>query len=88
MGGGGGGGGGELWKIRCQRVLEHVMQLDLAQIYFNDPVDVEALGIPEYNEIIEKPMDLGTTKAKLLRDDYKVAEDLLKDITLVWSNCR
>ena len=56
------------------------MSNDLAQAYFNDPVDPEALGIPDYFEVIKKPMDLGTCMAKLRRGEYAKASELLKDV--------
>jgi len=76
------------WKSRATSALELGMASDLAQAYFNDPVDPEALGIPEYYEVIKTPMDLGTCKAKLMRGDYVKAQELLRDVQLVWSNCR
>ena len=76
------------WRSRAKQVLEEVMASDLSQIYFNDPVDAEALDIPEYYTVIKKPMDLGTCKAKLMRGDYENASQLFADVQLVWSNCR
>ena len=29
------------------------MKMDYAQMYFNEPVDAEALGIPQYYEVIK-----------------------------------
>ena len=78
----------EDWKSRATSALELAMASDLAQAYFNDPVDPEALGIPEYYEVIKTPMDLGTCKAKLMRGDYVKSQELLRDVQLVWSNCR
>ena len=34
------------------QVLQKSMQHDIAQAYFNEPVDAEGLGIPEYLRII------------------------------------
>jgi hypothetical protein len=34
------------------QVLKRVMQHEIAESFFNEPVDAEALGIPEYREII------------------------------------
>ena len=76
------------WKSRALEALKIGMATDLAQVFFNDPVDAVALGIPEYYEVIKKPMDLGTCKAKLMRGEYKSAAELLKDVQLIWSNCR
>lgn len=53
---------------------------------FLEPVDWEALGLPEYPEIIKKPMDLGTIKSKLSSGKYKEPIDFAKDMRLVWEN--
>ena len=43
---------GRLWHPRLPQVLQKSMQHDIAQAYFNEPVDAEVLGIPEYRGII------------------------------------
>mmetsp|Transcript_36815 Transcript_36815/g.41975 ORF Transcript_36815/g.41975 Transcript_36815/m.41975 type:complete len:242 (-) Transcript_36815:331-1056(-) len=55
---------------------------------FRVAVDYKGLGLFDYPEIVNKPMDLGTIKKKLssksqYRDVFKVAED----VRLVWTNC-
>lgn len=55
---------------------------------FLAPVDYVALNLPDYPTIIKNPMDLGTAKNKLLKGEYDTFEDLLKDIDLIWTNCR
>jgi hypothetical protein len=35
------------------QVLRAVMKNDFATLYFNDPVDPDALGIPQYREVIK-----------------------------------
>jgi len=62
---------------------------------FSEPVDAEALGIPEYLEVIKEPMDLGTILGRLEVGEsqgwencvYRGVEDVKRDIELVWSNC-
>lgn len=41
---------------------------------FLAPVDVVGLGIPDYLEVIKKPMDLGTIQKKLSDQEYKRIE--------------
>lgn len=53
---------------------------------FNSPVDVVALGIPEYSTKIKKPMDLGTVRSKLQRGFYQNISDCFSDISLVFKN--
>ncbi len=41
---------------------------------FLEPVDAEALGIPEYYQIISEPMDLSTAEQKLKSGQYKTPQ--------------
>ncbi|KAI2801765.1 hypothetical protein BLOT_009582 [Blomia tropicalis] len=54
---------------------------------FYKPVNAEALGLSDYYEVIKKPMDLGTAKAKMDRQEYKKPEQFASDIRLIFSNC-
>eukprot|EP00904_Undaria_pinnatifida_P012343 jgi/Undpi1/8239/HiC_scaffold_25.g10709.m1 len=54
---------------------------------FRTPVDPKAMNIPDYFQIVKNPMDLGTVKAKLEGGRYERAEDVARDIRLIWSNC-
>ncbi|KAH7301549.1 hypothetical protein KP509_23G031600 [Ceratopteris richardii] len=56
---------------------------------FNVPVDPVALGIPDYFDIVKKPMDLGTICKNLERGGkYRSSRDVYEDVQLVWTNCR
>ena len=80
---------------RCLEVIREAMELPSAWP-FNEPVDVEALGIPEYLDIIETPMDLGTIARRLEVGpaegweavEYAGPEAVLWDVELVWANCK
>lgn len=37
---------------------------------FHNPVDPEALGLPDYFNVVKKPMDLGTIKKKVDLQGY------------------
>ncbi|KAK4254446.1 hypothetical protein QN277_009830 [Acacia crassicarpa] len=68
-------------------VIRKVMRMDAAEP-FNVPVNPEALGIPDYFDIIETPMDLGTICSNLESNDkYMNSEDVFKDVQYIWSNC-
>lgn len=54
---------------------------------FNEPVDAEKLDIPDYPVFIKEPMDLGTVKAKLHRQEYKTLPlDFASDVRLTFKN--
>ena len=55
---------------------------------FKEPVDYEALGLLDYPTIIKHPMDLGTCKNKLLNGEYKIFQEFIDDVNLIWENCR
>ncbi|OMO68917.1 hypothetical protein CCACVL1_19766 [Corchorus capsularis] len=56
---------------------------------FMHPVDVEGLGLHDYYEIIQKPMDFGTIKSKMEAKDgtgYKNVREIYADVRLVFKN--
>ncbi|GAV80099.1 Bromodomain domain-containing protein [Cephalotus follicularis] len=56
---------------------------------FMQPVDVEGLGLHDYFEIIEKPMDFSTIKKKMEAKDgtgYKNVREIYADVRLVFKN--
>ncbi|PHJ24652.1 bromodomain-containing protein [Cystoisospora suis] len=55
---------------------------------FLEPVDVVAMECPTYYDLIQHPMDLATMEEKLHTNQYAVEDDFLKDMMLIFSNCR
>ncbi|XP_071689572.1 transcription factor GTE6-like [Rutidosis leptorrhynchoides] len=56
---------------------------------FMQPVDVVGLGLHDYYEIIEKPMDFSTIKAKMEAKDgtgYKNVREICADVRLIFKN--
>ena len=64
------------------------MEKDNQSYEFLQPVDYVALKLLDYPTIITHPMDLGTVKQNLLNGDYKIFQDFMSDINLIWKNCR
>ncbi|XP_012726449.2 bromodomain-containing protein 4 isoform X2 [Fundulus heteroclitus] len=54
---------------------------------FYKPVDVDALGLHDYHDIIKHPMDLSTIKAKLETKQYREPQEFAADVRLMFSNC-
>ncbi|XP_011476373.1 bromodomain-containing protein 4 isoform X2 [Oryzias latipes] len=54
---------------------------------FYKPVDVDALGLHDYHDIIKHPMDLSTIKAKLENRQYRDPQEFAADVRLMFSNC-
>jgi hypothetical protein len=55
---------------------------------FREPVDWKNLDLYDYPKIVKRPMDLGTVKRKLERDQYTSASECAADIRLIWTNCK
>ncbi|XP_004841337.1 bromodomain testis-specific protein isoform X2 [Heterocephalus glaber] len=54
---------------------------------FHSPVDVNALGLHNYYDIVKNPMDLGTIKKKMDNQEYKDAYEFAADVRLMFMNC-
>ena len=54
---------------------------------FQKQVDVVALNLHDYFDIIEHPMDMGTIKKMLATDYYHSSDDCISDFCLMFSNC-
>lgn len=48
---------------------------------------VSATEVPDYFDVIKKPMDFGKIKSKLNLGDYRSNEQAMKDVELVFYNC-
>ncbi|XP_028079211.1 bromodomain-containing factor 1-like [Camellia sinensis] len=68
-------------------VIRKVMKMDSARP-FNLPVDPIALGIHDYFDVIDTPMDFGTICKNLENGvRYKNSKDVFGDVQYVWENC-
>ena len=54
---------------------------------FYKPVDVKALGLHDYFDVIKRPMDLGTIKNKLEGGKYSASAEFADDMRLMFQNC-
>ncbi|KAJ8440836.1 hypothetical protein Cgig2_000724 [Carnegiea gigantea] len=56
---------------------------------FMEPVDVEGLGLDDYYEVIDKPMDFSTVKKQMEAKDgtgYKHVREICADVRLIFKN--
>ena len=80
---------------KARKVVAATMKLKMARLLFNQPVDPEALGLPNYYDVVKQPMDLGTILSRLTvgeqqdweKCEYQRAEQVYRDVSLVWHNC-
>ena len=78
---------GEEEKKKLDKIFQ-TMENDPQAIDFLVPVDYVALNILDYPTIITHPMDLGTVKKNLENGEYKIFQDFMSDINLIWKNCK
>ena len=57
-----------------------------ARNYFGEPVDAVAFHLPDYHDVIKRPMDLGTVSKKLKGGAYGSGDDFAADVRLVFQN--
>ena len=66
--------------------LEKLYRQDPESIPFRQPVDPQALGIPDYFDIVKKPMDLSTIKRKLDTGQYSDPWEYVDDVWMMFDN--
>jgi len=73
------------WKGECETMLGRLMR-NANAIPFLEPVDHVAMQLPDYLDIIQKPMDLGTVKSNLRKNFYSQPSALLTDVLRTFHN--
>jgi hypothetical protein len=72
-------------KQKCLEVLKSLEAHQHGWV-FNCPVDPIELGLPDYFEVIKKPMDLGTVHKKLDNGAYHAIDDFHNEVNLTFDN--
>lgn len=75
----------DAWKDHCKRLLDYMFECEDSEP-FRDPVDQS--DYPDYTNIIDTPMDLGTVRQTLEEDRYENPIDVCKDIRLIFANAK
>nr|CDS32831.2 hypothetical protein HmN_000466500 [Hymenolepis microstoma] len=68
-------------------LLEYLFKDEHAS-WFRFPVDIVALNIPDYREIVKFPMDLSTIRHKLECKEYEDPWDVVEDFNLIFHNAK
>lgn len=66
--------------------LDKLYRQDPESLPFRQPVDPQALGIPDYFDIVKKPMDLSTIKRKLDTGQYSDPWEYVDDVWMMFDN--
>ena len=72
-------------KAKCLEILRILQQHQHGWV-FNSPVDPVELGLPDYFQVIKRPMDLGTIKKRLENGCYRSLEEFETDVILTFDN--
>lgn len=73
-------------KAALEPLLMKMYNHDPEAMPFRTPVDPNALGIPDYFEIIKKPMDMSSIKRNLDNGTYKNPWEFVDDVWLMFDN--
>uniref|UniRef100_A0A673KRE5 Bromo domain-containing protein n=1 Tax=Sinocyclocheilus rhinocerous TaxID=307959 RepID=A0A673KRE5_9TELE len=73
------------WHGQCKELLRRMMASSDSEP-FRQPVDLFAY--PDYRDIIDTPMDLGTVSETLMGENYENPMEFAKDVRLIFSNSK
>ena len=74
------------WEKIAKQLMNALWKVRDAEL-FHKPVDPVELNIPNYYEIIKKPMDFSTVKKKLNNSTYTNLKEYCEDMDLIFNNC-
>ena len=66
--------------------MEKIYAIEPEASPFRTPVDPNALGIPDYFDIIKTPMDMTTIRKKLDDGEYKEPWQFIDDVWQIFEN--
>ncbi|KAM4663406.1 bromodomain and WD repeat-containing protein 3 [Discoglossus pictus] len=75
----------DLWKEKCKELLDLIYEREDSEP-FRQPVN--SLNYPDYQDIIETPMDFSTVKATLEAGNYNDPLEFGRDVRLIFSNSK
>ncbi|MCJ1274788.1 hypothetical protein MMC21_002586 [Puttea exsequens] len=70
-----------------QRVMANIKRIQ-SSAAFRLPVDIVALNIPNYPNVVSKPMDLKTLEENLRAGKYSSVDSFATDFNLIVDNCK
>lgn len=73
------------WRIECKELLDLLYNCGDSSP-FREPVDL--IDNPDYNTIIDTPMDLTTIKEDLFGGNYDSPLDFAKDVRIIFQNSK
>ena len=74
------------WDKAASKIIGHLWKQQGAW-HFHQAVDPITFHIPDYLQIIKKPMDFGLIKQKLASGAYSKCQEFVADVEQVFTNC-
>ena len=74
------------WEKIARQLMNVLWKVKDAEL-FHKPVDPIELNVPNYYDIIKKPMDFSTVKRKLNNYTYTNLKEYCEDMDLIFNNC-
>uniref|UniRef100_A0A672ND22 Bromodomain and WD repeat domain containing 1 n=1 Tax=Sinocyclocheilus grahami TaxID=75366 RepID=A0A672ND22_SINGR len=75
----------DTWKDHCKRLLDYMFECEDSEPFRES---VNQREYPDYCNIINTPMDLGTVRQTLEEDHYENPIDFCKDTRLIFANAK
>ncbi|CAD6587263.1 MAG: hypothetical protein ASARMPRED_003046 [Alectoria sarmentosa] len=76
----------QLQHKHCMRTIQNVKRIQ-SSTAFRQPVDYVAMNIPNYPNVIAKPMDLRTLEENLKENKYPTVDAFTADFNQIVQNC-
>lgn len=70
------------------RAVEHCRQVPQIGAVFDKPVDYARIPLPDYLQVVQRPMDLQTVERQLRLRQYEYLYEFLFDASLIFRNAR
>jgi len=74
-------------RDKCLEIIHFLKQFKVSQLFLY-PVDPIRDGIPNYFEVIRKPMDIETVYKKINTNVYKSVDQWKDDVRTIWKNAK
>jgi hypothetical protein len=74
-------------RNRLKKIIQDI-KIHPVSFCFLEPVNYMELGLKNYIEIIQRPMDISTIMSKLENNKYDYVVEVIDDIQLIWDNCK
>ena len=73
------------WQLRCRELLNYLFALPESGPFRSA---VDPIQYPDYNTVVDTPMDLGTVREQLMAGLYDNMREFRKDIDLIFLNSK